>query len=259
MLDLYGEKFSSRFILGTALYPNLDVMLKAIYQSQSQLLTVSLKKSVTNGEYQNQFWHKLSQTKCKFLPNTAGCRNANEAIEIAEVSREIFETNFIKVEVIGDDYNLQPDTIELVKACKELIKRGFYVLPYTTDDLVVAKYLVDVGCKVLMPWAAPIGSGKGLVNPYALKVLRERFSDIKLIVDAGIGVPSEACEVMEMGYDGVLLNSAVALAGDPILMANAFKLAIESGRKAFESKRMIERDLASPSTNLFETPFWHQD
>lgn len=258
MLELYGEQFNSRFILGTALYPSIEIMLEAIDKSEVDLLTVSLKRSAKNVNVKNQFWEELKNTGCKFLPNTAGCRNSQEAIEIAEISREIFATNFIKVEVIGDDYNLQPDSVELIDACEKLVKRGFNVLPYTIDDLVIAKKLIDVGCEVLMPWAAPIGSGKGLVNPYALKVLRERFDKIKLIVDAGIGVPSQACEIMQMGYDGVLLNSAVALAGNPASMANAFKLAIYAGREAFKAKRMIEREIAIPSTNLVDTPFWHQ-
>jgi thiazole synthase len=232
-------------------------MLDAITVSKTQMVTVSLKRSVANGDQNNNFWQQIKKTNCHILPNTAGCRTANEAIQMAEMSREIFATNLIKVEVIADDYNLQPDPIELVKACETLIKKGFNVMPYTTDDLSIAKRLVEVGCEVLMPWAAPIGSGKGIINPYALKTLRARFPNIKLIVDAGLGVPSEACQVMEMGYDGVLLNSAVALAGNPVQMAEAFSKAIIAGRQAYLSQRMPNRDFGVASTNIFETPFWH--
>jgi len=192
------------------------------------------------------------------LPNTAGCRSAQEAITLAEMAREIFETPWIKLEVTGDDYTLQPDPFELVVAAAELIKRGFDVFPYCTDDLVLCKRLVDVGCQVLMPWAAPIGSGRGILNPYALETLRARMSDIPLIIDAGIGKPSEPARVMEMGFDAVLLNTAVAEAKNPAHMASAFNFAIQAGRMAYLSGLMPERLSASPSTALMDTPFWLQ-
>ena len=174
------------------------------------------------------------------------------------MAREVFNTNWIKLEVIGDQYNLQPDPFETVKAAKILIEEGFEVFPYTTDDLVVAKRLADVGCNILMPWGSPIGSGKGLMNVDNLKAIRSQFPNLQLIVDAGIGKPSHATQAMQLGYDGVLLNSAIALAQDPIKMAKSFKLAIQSGRLGYEAGTMQQREFASPSTPTVGTPFWHQ-
>ncbi|MCF6764237.1 thiazole synthase [Thiotrichales bacterium 19S3-7] len=257
MWQLLDKSLSSRFILGTALYPSVKIMLDSINASEASLITVSLKRSsATNKD--NHLWQALLKTGCHLLPNTAGCRSAKEAILMAEMAQEVFKTNWIKVEVIGDDYNLQPDMIGVINACESLIDKGFNVLPYITDDLVMAKHLVDLGVKVLMPWAAPIGSGKGVYNPYALSVLRLRFPNIQLIVDAGIGIASDAAKVMEMGFDGVLLNSAVALAGNPVEMALAFNYAIKAGRSAYLARPMPVREMASPSTALSNTPFWHK-
>jgi len=192
------------------------------------------------------------------LPNTAGCRTAKEAVALAQMSREIFATNWIKLEVIGDDYNLQPDPFGTLDAAEQLIKLGFQVFPYCTDDLVLCQRLRDVGCQVLMPWGSPIGTGRGLLNPYALQTVRERLPEIPLIVDAGIGKPSHAMQALELGFDGVLLNTAVAQAADPILMAQAFREAIEAGRKSYRAGAMPERQTAQPSTPTLGTPFWHQ-
>ncbi len=244
-------------ILGTALYSSLNVMLSAIDSSEVEIVTVSLKRQAMKAN-ENQFWQTLQSTNCDVLPNTAGCRTADEAVMIAEMAREIFNTNLVKLEVIGDDYTLQPNVFELVKATEILIKKGFQVLPYCTDDLTVCQELVNIGCKVLMPLASPIGSGQGLQNPYALKLLRERFSNIVLIVDAGLGTPSDAVQAMELGFDGILLNSAVALANDPAKMAHAFALAAKAGHLAYSAKRMPKRDFACNSTLLSDTPFWHQ-
>jgi thiazole synthase len=175
------------------------------------------------------------------------------------MARELFGTNWVKLEVIGDDYTLQPNPFELVKAAEQLVADGFEVFPYSTDDLIVAQRLVDVGCKIIMPWAAPIGSGQGLCDPRALHTLRARLPEITLIVDAGLGKPSHATQVMEMGYDGVLLNSAIALASDPPGMARAFALAVEGGRQGHLSGLMEEREMASPSTPTVGTPFWHRE
>ena len=172
------------------------------------------------------------------------------------MAREVFETDWIKLEVIGDDYSLQPDTLNLVEAAAQLIKSGFKVLPYSTDDLVLCQRLVDVGCQAVMPWAAPIGTGKGPINPYALRTLRERLS-VPLIVDAGLGLPSHACQVMEWGFDAVLLNTAVALAREPVAMAGAFADAVRAGRTAFLAGAMTAQDVAQPSTPVLGTPFWH--
>ncbi len=192
------------------------------------------------------------------MPNTAGCHCAQEAVTTAEMAREIFETNWIKLEVIGDDYTLQADVLESLKAATELIKRGFKVFPYCTDDLVMCQRLFDAGCEILMPWAAPIGSGKGIINAYALSTLRSRLPGATLIVDAGIGKPSDAAQAMELGYDAVLINSAIALAGSPVQMAQAFKSAIIAGRLGYEAICIPERNQASPSTALLDTPFWQQ-
>jgi thiazole synthase len=173
------------------------------------------------------------------------------------MAREVFETPWIKLELIGDDYTLQPDTLHLVEAAQLLINDGFKVLPYCTEDLVLCQRLVDVGCQVIMPWAAPIGTGKGPINPYALRLLRERLQ-VPMIVDAGLGRPSHACQVMEWGFDGVLLNTAVALAQDPVAMAGAFAAAIQAGRTAWRAGTMIEQHTAQPSTPVLGTPFWHQ-
>lgn len=258
MWTVAGKHLSSRFLLGTAQYPSLDVMSQALAASAASVITVSLKRQSTAAQVDHLFWETIKRSHCHLLPNTAGCHRANEAVNLAEIARELFETNWIKLEVIGDDYNLQPDPFELVKAAAELIKKGFEVFPYCTDDLVLCRRLIDCGCKILMPWAAPIGSGRGINNPYALETLRARLSEATLIVDAGIGKPSQAACVMEMGFDGVLLNTAVSSALDPVTMASAFRDAIIAGRAAFDAGLMPERNMAQPSTPLIDTPFWHQ-
>jgi thiazole synthase len=259
MLKLFGKSISSRLLLGTANYPSLEQLQQAIEASSTQILTVSIKRQSTGSIGTQPFWETIKQTGCHILPNTAGCRNAQAAVTTAELCREIFNTNWIKLEVIGDEFNLQPDPFELVEAAQLLIKRGFEIFPYCTDDLVLCKKLIDSGCKLLMPWAAPIGSGKGLLNPYALINLRERFPDLPLIIDAGIGKPSHVVQIMELGYDAVLLNTAVSMARDPKTMAKAFKYAVEAGRLGFNSGIMQERNMANPSTPLIDTPFWHQE
>jgi len=253
-----NQVLKSRLFLGTALYPSPTIMQEAIKASECQVVTVSLKRQAPDKKGGETFWHYVKELGCHVLPNTAGCRLAEEAITIAEMSREIFDTNWIKLEVIGDDYNLQPHPFELVKAAEELVKRGFLVFPYCTDDLIICQKLIEVGCQILMPWGAPIGSGQGLLNPFALKMLRARLTDITLIIDAGIGTPSHAVQAMELGYDGVLLNSAIALAQDPIRMSRAFCLAVQAGRQAFKAGIISPRNIANPSTPLIDTPFWKQ-
>ena len=257
-LNLYGEIFHSRLLLGTSRYPSPSVLLQAIERSKPAMLTASLRRQTGGGgEASQSFWNLLRQANVPVLPNTAGCHSIQEAITTAEMAREVFETDWIKLELIGDDYTLQPDTLKLPEAADRLIKAGFKVLPYTTDDLVLCQRLVDVGCQAVMPWAAPIGTGKGSINPYALRTLRERL-DIPLIVDAGLGLPSHACQVMEWGYDAVLLNTAVALAQDPVRMAGAFTDAVSAGRDAYCAVAMQSEDSAQPSTPVLGTPFWHQ-
>ncbi|EPJ54965.1 MAG: ThiG protein [Osedax symbiont Rs2] len=257
-LTLYNTTFNSRFLLGTALYRSPSEMCEAIKASGSELITLSLRRQNPQQNDGEAFWQLIKDTGCKLLPNTAGCKSAKEAINLAEMSRELFATDWIKLEVIGDDYNLQPDPFELVIAATELIKRGFKVLPYCTDDLVLCLKLRDAGCQVLMPWGAPIGTGQGLLNKYHLQSLRERITDIPLIIDAGLGSPSQAAAALEMGYDAVLLNTAVAKADDPALMARAFSQAISAGRSAYLAGLMQRRQTAAPSTPVLGQPFWHQ-
>ena len=192
------------------------------------------------------------------MPNTAGCTTAREAVTLARMARmarEMFGTNWIKLEVVGDEYTLQPDPWELVVAARELAADGFEVFPYCTDDLVTCNRLLDAGRRILMPWGAPIGSGQGLLNPSALRTLRARHPDVPLIVDAGIGSPRDAVQAMELGYDAVLINSAVALANDPVTMARAFRLAIEGGRLAWEAGIMAKQEMAVATTSVTGRPF----
>ena len=249
---------SSRFFLGTAGYPSPDALAKSIEAAKPGLLTVSLRRENKAGKGQD-FWNIIKDFKVPILPNTAGCQSEEEAITTAEMAREIFETRWIKLEVIGDDYTLQPDPYRLLKATESLIKKGFEVFPYMTDDLILANHLSDLGCNILMPWGAPIGSGRGLNNPYALKLLRERFPNKTLVVDAGLGAPSHAAAAMELGYDAILLNTAVSKAGDPAQMANAFAKAIEAGRQAYLAGVIAAQESASASTPLIDKPFWHQE
>jgi thiazole synthase len=256
---LADKPINSRLLLGTASYPSLEVMTDAIKASNTHVITVSLKRQMPGSSRDDLFWQIIQSLGCHILPNTAGCRDAQTAITTAEMARELFQTSWIKLEVIGDDYSLQPDPFELLKAASELVKRGFEVFPYCTDDLILCQRLIDCGCRILMPWAAPIGSGKGLLNPYALETLRERLPDITLIVDAGIGKPSHATRILELGFDAVLLNTAVACAIQPIIMAEAFAYAVKAGRNAFEAGLMPERLAAQSCTPLIDTPFWHQE
>ncbi len=189
------------------------------------------------------------------LPNTAGCHSAREAVTTAEMAREVFGTPWVKLEVIADHDTLQPDVFGLVEAARELTAQGFRVFPYTTEDLGTADRLLEAGCEVLMPWGAPIGSGRGLNNVLGLKSLRARYPEVPMVVDAGIGTPSHAAHAMELGYDAVLLNTAVARAGDPVIMAGAFRQAVEAGRACYLADPIDARDMAAPSTPVFGMAF----
>ena len=250
MLELYGQKVASRLLLGTALYPSPAIMAEAIKASGADIVTVSLRRETSGGKTGGKFWSLIQSLDMRVLPNTAGCHSVKEAVTTARMAREVFGTNWIKLEVIGNHDTLQPDVFGLVEAAKILSAEGFEVFPYTTDDLVVAGRLLDAGCKVLMPWCAPIGSARGPQNLDALRSLRGHFPDVPLIVDAGIGRPSHAATVMELGYDAVLLNTAVAKAGDPVAMAAAFGKVVEAGRQAFLAGLLEPRDMAVPSTPL---------
>jgi thiazole synthase len=255
---LAGRHLQNRLFIGTALYPSLEIMRQAVLASGAEVITVSLRRQAPQQQEGAAFWNYVKDLGKQLLPNTAGCRTAKEAVTLARMAREVFNTPWIKLEVIGDDYNLQPDPFGLVEAAAILVQEGFVVFPYCTEDLVLCQKLVDAGCEILMPWAAPIGSAQGVLNPFALNTLRKRLPDIPLIVDAGLGRPSQAAQVMEMGFDGVLLNSAIALADEPVLMAQGFALAVQAGRLAYLAGPLQPRDMASPSTPTLGTPFWHQ-
>jgi thiazole synthase len=246
-MQLYGTDISSRLLLGTAQYPSPAVLRKAIETSRAEIITVSLRRETADGSGAG-FWELLKDSGCKVLPNTAGCHSVQEAVVTAQMARELFGTDWIKLEVIGNSDTLQPDVFGLVEAARILCADGFKVFPYTTDDLVVGEKLLEAGCKLLMPWGAPIGSGQGLRNPEALRAMRAHFPDVPLIVDAGIGRPSDATHAMELGMDAVLLNTAVAKAGDPALMAKAMAQAIEAGLNGYIADPMDPRDMAVPST-----------
>lgn len=264
-LNLYDSEFTSRFLIGSAQYPSPAILLDAIAASRADIVTVSLRREAGKGVDKDtgkesagqQFWSLIQQSGARLLPNTAGCKTVKEAVNTAHMARELFATPWLKLEVIGEDDTLQPDVFGLVEAARILCAEGFQVFPYTTDDLVVADKLLAAGCEVLMPWGSPIGSGRGLNNPFALKALRAHFPDTTLIVDAGIGLPSQAAQAMELGYDAILLNTAVAKAGDPVAMASAFAQAIEAGHTAFNAGAIEARDMACPSTPVLGSPFWH--
>jgi thiazole synthase len=248
---VYGEALTSRLLLGTALYPSPEIMRRAVEAAAPAVLTVSLRReSGRNAGAGQRFWELVKGLGIRLLPNTAGCHTPREAIATAQMGRELFETEWVKLEVIANDDTLQPDVIGLVEAAEVLSRDGFKVFPYCTEDLSVAGRLLSAGCQVLMPWAAPIGTARGLMNPYALRSLRAYFPETPLIIDAGIGAPSHAAEAMELGFDAVLLNTAVAKASDPVAMAAAFSQAIAAGRLAFRAGLMPPRDMASPSTPL---------
>ena len=250
MPSLYGTELSSRLLLGTARYPSPAVMAEAVRVSGTGIVTVSLRRETAGGKAGNTFFEMIRALGVRVLPNTAGCHSVSEAVLTAKMAREVFGTDWIKLEVIGHHDTLQPDVFALVEAARILAGEGFQVFPYTTDDLVVAERLLEAGCAVLMPWCAPIGSAMGPLNVPALRAMRVNFPDVPLIVDAGIGRPSHAAAVMELGFDAVLLNTAVAEAADPIIMARAFAGAVAAGREAFSAGMLEPRDMAVPSTPI---------
>ena len=255
--SLYGTELTSRFLLGSAGYPSPQELREAIAAAGAQVVTVGLKRVLAGGPHgggDNGFVRIVRASGAHLLPNTAGCRSAREAVLLAHMARELYGTRWVKLEVTGDEHTLQPDPWELLDAATQLVREGFQVFPYCTDDLVLCRRLLDAGCEVLMPWGAPIGSGQGLLNPFALRVLRERLPGATLIVDAGIGAPHHAARAMELGFDGVLLNSAVAQAREPVRMAMAFAHAIEAGRLGHEAGVMAPQDMAVPSTPVADGP-----
>ena len=254
--QVYGSTLRSRLFLGTAQYPSLAILRAAIEASGTQVITTTLRRQSPTTGGGETWWRQLKALDCRILPNTAGCLTAKEAVTLAEMARELFQTDWIKLEITGDDYNLQPNVLELLDATEQLQKLGFKVFAYTTEDLVVCKKLHDLGCQVIMPWGAPIGTGKGLLNPYALQTLRARLPDVSLVVDAGIGLPSHVTQAMELGFDGVLLNTSVAKCDNPAQMAQAMQQAVEAGRLAYLAGAISERETAVASTPIIGTPFW---
>lgn len=255
MREFYGTTLSNPLMLGTAQYPSPAILADAFKRSKASVATVSLRRESGSDLAGQDFWKLIQELGVHILPNTAGCHSVKEAVTTAHMAREMFDTKWIKLEVIGEEDTLQPDVFGLVEAAKILSEDGFQVFPYTTEDLVVADKLLHAGCEVLMPWGAPIGSGLGLNNVFGLKAMRSHYPDIPLVVDAGLGLPSHAAAAMELGFDAVLLNTAVAKAGDPATMAQAFAQAAIAGQSCFEADPMEQRDMAAPSTPVIGKAF----
>src|SRR6476661_4118669 len=245
---LAGKEFSSRLIIGTGKYRSFDEMKTAHTASGAEMVTVAVNRVPLDRKTESFLDHL--DPAMKILPNTAGCFDADHAVRTARLAREALETDWIKLEVIGDKVTLLPDNEQTLEAAKVLVKEGFIVLPYFTDDLIMAKKLLDAGCPAVMPLAAPIGSGLGVQNPANLKIMREQLPDATIIVDAGVGVPSDAAIAMDLGADAILMNTAIAEAGDAEKMATAMKLAVQAGRLAYEAGRMPKRLYASASSPL---------
>jgi thiazole synthase len=254
-LILGNEIISSRLWVGSGLYQSPLQMHQVLTAAQPGFITLSLKKQslseLKDLKEEGSIWHYLqihAQQGARLLPNTAACFSAQEAILQAQLAREIFQTPWIKLEVIGDKRNLQPHNAQTLLAAKELVAQGFKVLPYCTEDLIVCEELLKIGCLAVMPWAAPIGTGLGLLNPYQLGQLRTYLPEAILVVDAGLGKPSHAVAAMELGYDAVLLNTACARANQPVRMAEAFKQAVQAGRLSYRAGVMPKQLQAQPST-----------
>jgi len=255
MLQLYQTQVRSHLMLGTARYPSPAVLADAVRAARAEVVTVSLRRESAGERAGQAFWALIRELGVRVLPNTAGCHSVKEAVTTAHMAREVFGTSWIKLEVIGEEDTLQPDVFGLVDAARSLCAEGFEVFPYTTEDLVVAERLLAAGCRVLMPWGAPIGSGRGLNNLFGLKALRAHFPEVPLVIDAGLGVPSHAAQALELGFDAVLINTAVAQARDPVQMAGAFAQAVEAGLAARAAGPIEPRDFAVPSTPLIGTAF----
>ena len=245
---LAGKEFSSRLIIGTGKYRSFDDMKAAHGASGAEMVTVAVNRVPLDRKTESFLDHL--DPAMQILPNTAGCYDAEHAIRTARLAREALETDWIKLEVIGDQVTLLPDNEQTLEAAKVLVKDGFIVLPYFTDDLIMAKKLLNAGCPAVMPLAAPIGSGMGVQNPSNLRIMREQLPDATIIVDAGVGVPSDAAMAMELGADAILMNTAIAESQNPEQMATAMKLAVEAGRLAYLAGRMPKRLYASASSPI---------
>src|ERR1700704_2400821 len=244
-LVIAGKSFTSRLFVGTGKYSSPAVMVQAHEASGAEMITVAVRRVNISDRSKESLLDYIDTSKYFLLPNTAACYTADEAVRTARLGREAGMSNWVKLEVIGDEKTLFPDNAGLVEATRVLVKDGFVVLPYTNDDLVNARRLIDVGAAAVMPMGAPIGSGLGIQNITNLRILREMITGVPLIVDAGVGTASDAAIAMELGYDGVLLNTAIAAAEDSVSMATAMKLAVEAGRYAFLAGRMPRKLYAS--------------
>ncbi len=248
-LSIHNQTFNSRLFLGTGKFPSNEIMRQAIEASQTEMVTLALKRIELGDGSEDQMLSHIEGQGIQLLPNTSGARNADEAILAAELGREALQTNWLKLEIHPDPRYLMPDPIETLLAATELVKRGFIVLPYIQADPVLCKRLEDVGCATVMPLAAPIGSNRGLDTRSLLKIIIAE-SRVPVVVDAGIGAPSHAAECMEMGAAAVLVNTAIAVAKDPVAMARAFALAVEAGRMAYEARLAAVRQEAAASSPL---------
>ena len=248
IFKLGGRDFTSRLIIGTGKYRSHEEMKAAHKASGAEMVTVAVNRVPLDRKAESFLDHLLPDMQ--ILPNTAGCYDADHAVRTARLAREALETDWIKLEVIGDKITLLPDNEQTLEAARVLVKEGFIVLPYFSDDLIMARKLLDIGCAAVMPLAAPIGSGLGVQNPANLRIMREQLPDATIIVDAGVGVPSDAAIAMELGADAILMNTAIAEAGDAALMATAMKKAVEAGRMGFMAGRMPKRLYASASSPI---------
>jgi thiazole synthase len=245
-----GREFRSRLIVGTGKYRTFQEMQRCHEASGAEMVTVAVRRVNLHDRSKESLLDYIDRTKIFILPNTAACYTADDAVRTALLAREAGLSNWIKLEVIGDEKTLFPDNAGLLEATRILVKEGFVVLPYTNDDVVNARKLIDAGAAAVMPLAAPIGSGMGVQNPANLRIMRETITDVPMIVDAGVGTASDASVAMELGADGVLMNTAIAAADDAVKMAQAMKLAVEAGRLAYEAGRMPRKLYATASSPL---------
>jgi thiazole synthase len=248
-----GREFKSRLVLGSGKYESFELMKKSLEVSGTEMVTVAVRRVNLSDKSKESLLDYIDTSKYHILPNTAGCYSAEEAIRTAMLAREALDNNWIKLEVLGDEQTLFPDNQGLLEATRTLVREGFVVLPYLNDDLIVARRLVDAGAAAVMPLAAPIGSGLGIQNFTTLRILREQIREVPLIVDAGVGTASDAALAMELGVDGILMNSGIAGARDPVAMAKAMNYAVQAGRLAFEAGRIRKKLYASASSPLSGT------
>ena len=250
VLRIAGREFHSRLIIGTGKYRSFQEMARAHEASGAEMVTVAVRRVNLTDRSKESLLDYVDRQKYFILPNTAGCYSGDEAIRTARLAREVGLSNWIKLEVIGDEKTLFPDNFELVRATEVLVKEGFVVLPYTNDDLIAARRLIDAGAAAVMPLGAPIGSGLGIQNPVNIRILREMITSVPVIVDAGVGTASDAAVAMELGADAVLMNTGIAAAQDPILMAQAMQHAVIAGRQAYLAGRMPRKLYAAASSPL---------